>query len=104
MIIYQNQLKSVVDKAFLGLKNSILRLYDGAKKTLKGDVEAEAEKENQEEEEDVDLMLHENEIALKGAYRSFVIPGIPKTDSYFGQTKDNHDPMGEMEKGYNTAH
>ena len=51
MIIYQNQLKSVVDEAFLGLKNSILRLYDGAKKTLKGDVEAEAEKENQEEEE-----------------------------------------------------
>ena len=49
-------------------------------------------------------MLHENEIALKGAYRSVVIPGIPKTDSYFGQTKDNHDPMGEMEKGYNAAH
>ena len=104
MIIYQNQFKSVVDKAFLGLKNSILRLYDGAKKTLKGDVEAEFEKENQEEEEDVDLMLHENEIALKGAYRIFVIPGIPKTDSYFGQTKDNHDAMGEMEKAYNATH
>ena len=74
------------------------------KKPLKGDVEAECEKENQEEEENVDLMLHEHEIALKGAYRSFVIPGIPKTDSYFGQTKDNHDPMGEMEKAYNATH
>ena len=51
-------------------------------------VEAEAEKENQEEE-DVDLTPHENERALKGAYRNFVIPGAPKTDidSYFDQTK-----------------
>ena len=55
---------------------------------MKGDVEAEAEKENQEEE-DVDLTPHEHERALKGAYRSFVIPGRPKTDidSYFDQTK-----------------
>ena len=67
---------------------------------------AECEKENQEEEEeDVEHEHeHEHEIALKGAYRSFVIPGIPKTDSYFGQTKDNHDPMGEMEKAYNATH
>ena len=51
-------------------------------------MEAEAEKENQEEE-DVDLTPHEHERALKGAYRSFVIPGRPKTDidSYFDQTK-----------------
>ena len=40
-------------------------------------MEAEAEKENQEEE-DVDLTPHEHERALKGAYRSFVIPGKPK--------------------------
>ena len=53
-------------------------MYDGAKKTLKGDVESEAEKENQEE--DIDLTPHEHERALKGAYRSFVIFGAPKTD------------------------
>ena len=66
------------------MKSSILRLYDGAKKTLKGG----AEKENQKEE-DVDLTLHEHQRALKGAYRSFVIPGAPKTDtdSYLDQTK-----------------
>ena len=81
-------IKNAVSKAFSRVKNSILRLYDGAKKTLKGDLEAEAEKENQEE--DIDLTPDEHERALKGAYRSFVIPGASKTDidSYFD--KPNH--------------
>ena len=51
-------IKNAVDEAFLRLKNSILRLYDGAKKTLKDIVEKEAEEEQQQEEEDVDLTLH----------------------------------------------
>ena len=55
----------------------MLRLYDGAKKTLQGDVEAETEKKNQEEE-DIDLTPHEHERTLKGAYRSFLIPGHQK--------------------------
>ena len=83
-------IKKAVDKVFSRMKNSIMSLYDGAQTTLKGYVEGEAEKENQEkEEEDVDLTPHEDKRALKGAYRSFVIPGIPKTDidSYFDQTK-----------------
>ena len=81
-------IKNAARKA-LRAKNSIVVLYDGAKKTLKGDVEAEGEEENQEEEEHIDLKPHEHERALKGAYRSFVIPGAPKTDidSYFDQTK-----------------
>ena len=55
---------------------------------MKDIVEKEA-KEEQLQEEDVDLTLHKHERALKGAYRSFVIPGRPKTDidSYFDQTK-----------------
>ena len=58
-------------------------MYDGVKKTLKGDVEAMAE------EEDIDLTPHKHKRVLKGAYRSFVIPGAPKTDidSCFDQTK-----------------
>ena len=36
-------IKNAVSKAFSRAKNSILSLYDGAKKTLKGDLEAEAE-------------------------------------------------------------
>ena len=81
-------IKNAVDEAFLRLKNSILRLYDGAKKTLKDIVEKEAEEE-QQQEEDIDLTPHEHERELKRAYRSFVIPGAPKTDidSYFDQTK-----------------
>ena len=57
-------------------------MCDGAKKTLRGIVEKEAE-------EDVDLTPHEHERVLKGTYRSFVIPGRPKTDidSYFDQAK-----------------
>ena len=45
--------------------------------------------EEQQEEEDLDLTPHEHERALKGACRSFVIPGASKTDidSYFDQTK-----------------
>ena len=83
-------IKNAVDKAFLRLKNSILRLYDGAKNTLKDIVEKEAEEE-QQQEEDVDLTPHEHERALKGAYRSFVIPDAFKTDidSYFDRTKSH---------------
>ena len=67
---------------------SITGPHDSAKKTLKGDVESKTEKENQEEE-DIDLKPHENERAFKGAFKSFVIPGAPKTgiDCYFDQTK-----------------
>ena len=39
-------IKNAASKAFSRAKNSILRLYDGAKKTLKGDVEDKAEKKN----------------------------------------------------------
>ena len=51
---------------------------------MKDIVEKETEEE-QQQEEDVDLTPHEHERALKGAYRSFVISGVPKTDidSYF---------------------
>ena len=84
--------KNAASKAFSRAENSILGLYDGVKKTLKGDVEAKAEKKNQEEEEEeeeVDLTPHEHERALKGTCRSFVIPGRTKTDldSYFDQIK-----------------
>ena len=87
-----NPIKNAVSKAFSREENNAVGLDDGAKKTLKGDVEAEAEKENQEEkeeEEDIDLTPHEHERALKGAYRRFVKPGTPKIDidSYFDQTK-----------------
>ena len=101
-------IKNAVSKAFSRAKNSILRLYDGGKKTLRGNVEDEAEKENQENQEegekDVDLTPHEHERALKGAYRSFVIAGKPKTDidSYFDQTKPHiktliEEQLKEME-------
>ena len=69
------RIKKVVHNAFITFKNSILGLYGGAKKTLKGIVEKEAEEA--EEEEDADLTPHEYERALKGAYRSFMMPGNP---------------------------
>ena len=83
-------IKNVVSKGFSIAKNSILSLYDGVKKTLKDIVEKEADEEQEEEEEgDVDLTPYEHERVLRGAYRSFVIPGTSKTDidSYFDQVK-----------------
>ena len=57
---------------------------------LKDIVEKEARKEEEttehtEEEDNIDLTATENERALKGACRSFMIPGTPKADidSYF---------------------
>ena len=80
-------IKKAVHKAFITFKKGILGLYDDAKKTLKGIVEKEAEEA--EEEENVDLTPHEHERALKGAYRSFMMLGKPKTDvdSYFDQAR-----------------
>ena len=83
------QIKNVASKAFLRVKKSILRLYDSAKKTLKGDVESETEKANQIE--NVDLIPHEHERVLKGTCRSLVVPVAPKIDidSCFDQTKSH---------------
>ena len=74
-------------------KNGILRLYDGAKNTLRGIVEKEAEEEQQQE--DVDLIPYEHERELKRAYRSFVTPGKLKTyvDSYFNQAEPHIETL-----------
>ena len=61
------------------MKNSIMSLYNDAKKTLKDIVEKDAEEE-QQQLKDINLTPHEHERALKGAYRSFVMPGASKTD------------------------
>ena len=53
-------IKNAVSKAFSRAKNSILGLYDGAKKTLKDIVEKELEEEQQQEEEHVDLTPQEH--------------------------------------------
>ena len=57
-------IKNAVSKAFSKANNSILGLYDRAKKTLKDIAEKEAQEEKQQEE-DVDLTPHEHERALK---------------------------------------
>ena len=61
---------------------------------LKDIVEKEAEEE-QQQEEDIDLTPHKHERALRRAYRSFVMPGTPKTDtdSYFNQGKPHIETL-----------
>ena len=61
----------------------------GQQERLKEIVEREAEEEEQQQEEDIDLTLHEHERALRRAYRSFLMPGKPKTDidSYSDQAE-----------------
>ena len=85
------KLQSVRETASL-LYNTMVQNMRYGQERLKDIVEKEAEEEQQREEgeeEDVDLTPLEHERALKEAYRSFVIPGAPKTDidSDFGQTK-----------------
>ena len=83
------RLKSLRDTASL-LNNRMVENMGYGQERLKDIVEKETEEEQQkEEEEDIDLTLHENERAFKGEYRSFVVPGAPKTDinSYFDETK-----------------
>ena len=84
------RLQSVREIASL-LYNRMVENVGYGQETLKDIVEKEPEEEQQQEkeEEDIDLTQHEHEKALKGAYRSFVITGWPKTDidSSFDQTK-----------------
>ena len=60
---------------------------------LKDNVDKEAE------EEDIDLTPHKYERALRRAYRSFVIPGEPKTDidSYFDQAESHIETLNEKQ-------
>ena len=61
--------KNVAGKVFLRAKNSILRLYDGAKNPLKGDVG------NQKQAEDnTDLTTHENEGCPGDGYTRVGLP------------------------------
>ena len=84
---FTERLQSVRETAPL-LYNRMMENMGHRRERSKNIVEKEAE-EGQQREEDVDLTPHKHERALKGAYRSFVIPGAPRTDidSYFDQTK-----------------
>ena len=79
------RLHSIRETASL-LYNMMVENMGYGQKRLKNVVENEAEDKQQE---DVDLTPHEHERVLKGAYRSFLMPGLPKTDidSYFNQAK-----------------
>ena len=103
------RLQSVRETASL-LYNRMMDNIEYGWERLKDIVEKETREEEEEtteqtrEEDNIDLTPQEDEIALKEAYRSFVIPGTPKTDtdSYFGQTKPHikaliEDQLKEMQ-------
>ena len=82
--------QSVRETASL-LYNRMMGNMGYGQERLKDIVEKEAEEEQQQQQQqDVDLTPHEHERALKGAYRSFVIPGTPKTDIDSYLIKPNH--------------
>ena len=92
------RLQSVRDTASL-LYNRMMENMGYRRERLKDIVEKEAEEEEQQQEkEDMDLTLHEHERVLRGAYRSFVIPGTPKTDIdiYFDQTKPHITTLSKI--------
>ena len=92
------RLQSVRETASL-LYNRMVENMGYGQETLKDIVEKEAGEEQQQEEEEIDLTPHEHERALKGAYRSFVMPGKPKTDidSYFDQAKPHINTLIEKQ-------
>ena len=76
--------RDVIAERLLGIRGTASLLYNRmmenmgyGQETLKYIVEKEAEEE-QQQKEDIDLTPHEHERALKGAYRSFVIPDVLK--------------------------
>ena len=85
--VLAERLQSICETASL-LYNRMVENMGYGQERLKYIVKKEAEEE-QQQEEDVHLTPHEHERALKRVYRSFVIPGLPKTDtdSDFDQTK-----------------
>ena len=89
--VLTERLQSVRETASL-LNNRMVENMGYGQETLKDIVEKEAE-------EDIDLTPHEHKRALKGAYRSFVMPGLPKTDtdSYFDQAKLHIDRLIEKQ-------
>ena len=84
--VLAERLQSICETASL-LYNRMVENMGYGQERLKYIVKKEAEEEQQQE--DVHLTPHEHERALKRVYRSFVIPGLPKTDtdSDFDQTK-----------------
>ena len=72
------RLQSVHETASL-LYNRMTENMVYGQERLKDIVEKEAEEEEQQQEEDIDLKPHEHERVLRGAYRSFMISGTPKT-------------------------
>ena len=88
-------LQSLCDTTSLLYNRMMENMGYGQQERLKDIVEKEAEEEEgQQEEEDINLTPREHERVLRGACRSFVMPGKPKTDtdSYF----DEAEPHVEM--------
>ena len=81
------------------LYNRMMENLGNGQETLNDIVEKEAEEEEHQQEGDIDLTPLEHERALKGAYRSSVMPGKPKTDidSYFDQAKPHSRTLIEKQ-------
>ena len=82
------QFQGVCDTASL-LYNRMMDNIRYGQNKLKNIVEKEAKKEHKQTGDNVDLTPMEHERALKEAYKSFVVPGLPKADvdSYIEKVK-----------------
>ena len=87
------RLQSVSDTTSLLYNRMMENMGYRQHERLKDNVDKEAE------EEDIDLTPHKYERALRRAYRSFVIPGKPKTDidSYFDQAESHIETLNEKQ-------
>lgn len=87
-------------KAFLKVNSTTLSLNDGLQTAMKDVVEKETKKEDQEQaENNFGLTSWELETALKGTYKSFMVPGLPNADidGYVNRDKANIKALIEGE-------
>ena len=95
-----SRLESVRDTASL-LYNRMMDNIRYGQNKLKNIVEKEAKKEHKQTGDNVDLTPMEHERALKEAYKSFVVPGLPKADvdSYIEKVKPYVKSLIEKQLG-----
>ena len=97
---FASRLESVRETATLLYERVMDNIRYGQNK-LQNIVEKEAKKEHQQTGDNVDLTPMEHERALKEAYKSFVVPGLPKADvdSYIEKVKPYVKSLMEKQLG-----
>ncbi|XP_057300942.1 uncharacterized protein LOC130635595 [Hydractinia symbiolongicarpus] len=94
-------IRKLVQGIYASAKNRILALYDGARKTLMGEVEEEAKEDHAEDKQqpEQEFSPQEHKHGHHRTFRSFRIPGIDGTDvdGYLGMVRSHVKTLVEKQ-------